>query len=80
MQILEHVIYHEIFVAVEYLVKFTQNNEYSRKPVLIRRKQNVTGSVSFGQQIDFGFTIFHTSFVTLILSTISVIHLKERNW
>ena len=30
-----------------------KNNKYLRKPVLIKRKQNVTRSVSFGWQIGF---------------------------
>ena len=34
--------------------------KYVTKPVLVRRKQNVTGSLSFGRQIGFRFTVFNT--------------------
>ena len=36
------------------------NNEYLRKLVLIKRKRNITGSVSFSRQIGFWFTLFYT--------------------
>ena len=35
--------------------------KYVMKPVLARRKQNVTGSLSFGWQIGFWFTVFNTT-------------------
>ena len=34
--------------------------KYVTKPVLVRRKRNVTGSLSFGRQIGFRFTVFNT--------------------
>ena len=35
--------------------------KYVTKPVLVRRKRNVTGSLSFGRQIGFQFTVFNTN-------------------
>ena len=35
------------------------------KPVLVTRKRNVTGPVSFGRQIGFQFTVFNTTPVSL---------------
>ena len=43
------------------LVNLSLNNEHVTKPVLVKRKGNVTGSVSFGRQIGFQFTVFNTS-------------------
>ena len=41
--------------------------KYVTKPVLVRRKRNVTGSLSFGRQIGFRFTIFNTTEDTLFI-------------
>ena len=35
--------------------------KYVTKPVLVRRKRKVTGSLSFGRQIGFRFTVFNTT-------------------
>ena len=35
--------------------------KYVMKSVLVWRKRNVTGSLSFGRQIGFQFTVFNTS-------------------
>ena len=57
--ILNLIKYCEILVVVEYLVSLNIN-DYVAKPVLVTRKRNITGSVSFGQQIGFWFTVFNT--------------------
>ena len=57
--ILNLIKYCEILVVVEDLVNLNIN-DYVAKPVLVTRKQNITGSVSFGRQIGFRFTISNT--------------------
>ena len=60
--------------------------KYVTEPVLVRRKRNVTGSLSFGRQIGFRFTVFNTTskasdvfaFVRFSLETV-IPHLPDLN-
>ena len=40
--------------------------KYLTKLVLVRRKRNVTGSLSFSRQIGFRFTVFNTTGMALL--------------